>query len=300
MNYNYNVLNEVYFWILSGMKTIEVRLLKEKSKKIQVNDFITFNNQDCEGKYIKVKVLNKNIYNNINNFLDNNEVNKILPNHTEEELIELLTKIYGDNLINGKIVAFEFEVIDTDLDIEIDIYKEPYIKKLTDDKIINLTGQSGSGKSTYACHYFSSEKYEIIDTDDVFNEKRFNNATGLNKKLGEYFRNKYKKIPDLGNNFDLIYNEIINYCKNIDKTIIIDCAQFHCIKDISLLKGKVIVIRTNIDTCYNRTISRWINNYEQNGRNYTEEELNKYKERKKSIYKWYKYSNEFIRKLECL
>ena len=30
--------------------------------------------------------------------------------------------------------------------------------------------------------------------------------------------------------------------KRIDKTIVIDCAQFHCIKDINLLKGKIIVI----------------------------------------------------------
>ena len=50
------------------------------------------------------------------------------------------------------------------------------------------------------------------------------------------------------NNFDLIYSEILNYCKDINKTIVIDCAQFHCIKNINLLKGKMIIIRTDIDT----------------------------------------------------
>ena len=61
-----------------------------------------------------------------------------------------------------------------------------------------------------------------------------------NKKLGEYFREKYDTLPNLMNDFDLIYNEILEYCKNFDKTIVIDCAQFHCVKDISILKGKII------------------------------------------------------------
>ena len=102
------------------------------------------------------------------------------------------------------------------------------------------------------------------------------------------------------NDFDLIYSEILNYCKNFNKIIVIDCAQFHCVKDISILKGKIIIIRTDIDTCYNRTISRWINNHKQKGLDYTEEELNKYKERKKGIYSWYKETNNFINKIDEL
>ena len=54
--------------------------------------------------------------------------------------------------------------------------------------------------------------------------------------MGEYFRNKYSELPNLADNFDLIYNEIINYCKDNNKIIVIDCAQFHCCKDISILK----------------------------------------------------------------
>lgn len=298
MEYSYNIINDVYYWMLSGEKTIEVRLLKDKSEKIQINDYITFNNQDFEGKYIKTQVINKGIYNNVDELLKNNDIDKMMPKHTKEELIELLNEIYGDNLIDGKLVAFEFVVLDTDLDIKLNEYKEPYIKQLTNDNIINLTGQSGSGKSTYANKNFSSEEYQIIDTDDVFSEKRFEESTGLNKKLGEYFRSKYKELPNLSNDFDLIYNEIIDYCKGSNKTIVIDCAQFHCCKDISILKGKIIIIRTDIDTCYNRAISRWIETHKQNNWCYTEEELNAYKERKKAIYKWYKYSNEFIRKID--
>ena len=70
----------------------------------------------------------------------------------------------------------------------------------------------------------------------------------------------------------------IPLCKNIDK-----------------LKGKIIILRTDIDTCYERTIARWKSN---KNNNYTDEDLNAYKERKKAIYKWYKQTNEFIHKID--
>lgn len=242
MEYTYNILNDVYYWMLSGKKTIEVRLLKDKSNNIQINDYITFNNQQVDGRYIKTRIIDKFIYDSINELIKDNDINKIMSNYSERELKNLLNQIYGDSLKNNKLVAFIFEYITSDLDIEIDKYKEPYIKQLTNDKIINLTGQSGSGKSTYAKAHFDSNEYEIIDTDDVFSSKRFKESTGLNKELGEYFRDKYQELPNLADDFYLIYNEIIDYCKNINKTIVIDCAQFHCCKDISILKGKIIII----------------------------------------------------------
>jgi len=183
-----------------------------------------------------------------------------------------------------------------DILIDLNIDKDPYIKELTKDKIINLTGQSGSGKSYYAKQTFNSDEYLIVDTDDIFSEIRFANSTGINKELGEMFRKKYTTLPNCGDDFDLIYKEILDYCKNLGKTIVIDCATFHCIKDITLLKGKVIVLRTSINTCYNRCIER----FKHQKPNYTEEELSVYAERKKKIFIWYKYSNEFILKVDKL
>ena len=180
------------------------------------------------------------------------------------------------------------------VDICIDIDKEPYIKKLTDDNLINLTGQSGSGKSTYAANHFSDDNYLVIDTDDVFSDNRFKDSIGINKELGEYFRSKYTTLPNCGDDFDLIYTEILDYCKKYNKTIVIDCAQFHCIKDISLLKGTIIVIRTSIDNCYNRAIER----YKQNTKDYTEEDLIKYQNKKKSLYEWYKQTNKFLNTID--
>ena len=180
--------------------------------------------------------------------------------------------------------------------ISLYVDKEPYVKTLTADKIINLTGQSGSGKSTYAKEHFNSSEYLIIDTDDVLSEKRFINSSGINKELGEFFRKKYEILPNLADDFDLIYKDILEYCKNINKIIVIDCAQFHCIKDVNLLKGKIIIIRTSICTCYNRCIER----YKKNNPNATLEEIQKFAEKKKPIFKWYKFSNEFILKVDKL
>ena len=212
-------------------------------------------------------------------------------------ILREFTDYAGDENLSYESTRTIYEIlkeIESPLDISLYIDKEPYIKEITTDKVINLTGQSGSGKTTYAKEHFNSDEYLVVDTDDVLSENRYKNATGINKELGDYFRSKYKEIPNCGDDFDLIYKDILEYTKKYNKTIIIDCAQFHCIKDINLLKGKLIVIRTCIDKCYDRTIER----FKKNNPNYTKEELEKFKEKKMAIYKWYKYSNEFIEKID--
>lgn len=82
----------------------------------------------------------------------------------------------------------------------------------------------------------------------------------------------------------------MNYFSNIGKTIVIDSAQFRNIKDYSILKGKIIVMRTYIDTCYNRCINRW----KDITVNYTNEELEKYSNKKLGMYSWYKSLNKFL------
>ncbi len=205
---------------------------------------------------------------------------------------------YDRKDLNGLVKEIDecLKEIKSTLDISLYCEKEPYIKEITNDKIINLTGQSGSGKSTYAKQNFDTDEYIVIDTDEVLSEKRFLESKGINKKLGEMFRNKYETLPNLADDFDLIYSEILNYCKDINKTIVIDCAQFHCVKNINLLKGKMIIIRTDIDTCYKRCIER----FKLNNPNASREEIEKYSKKKKPLYKWYKYSNEFIRKIDSI
>lgn len=216
----------------------------------------------------------------------------------DEMLTEFIKYAGEDNLSSesGKELYEILKEIQSPVEISLYVSKEPYIKELTNDNVINLTGQSGSGKSTYAKEYFNSEDYLVIDTDDVLSEKRFLKSDGINKELGEMFRNKYETLPNLADDFDLIYKEILEYCKDINKTIVIDCAQFHCIKDISILKGKIIIIRTNIDTCYKRCIER----FKLNNPNATEDEIEKFSEKKKPLYKWYKYTNDFIKKIDSI
>jgi len=183
-----------------------------------------------------------------------------------------------------------------DILIDLEIDKEPYIKKITNDKIINLTGQSGSGKSYYANQYKDNDNYVIVDTDEIFNDERFKKTIEINKELGIMFRKKYQKLPSLYEDFDTIYQDILNYLKDCNKTIIIDSAVFHCIKDISLLKGTIMIMRTSINTCYKRCIER----YKKNNSNATPEEIQKYSEKKKKIYDWYHYSNKFLKEIDKL
>lgn len=181
-----------------------------------------------------------------------------------------------------------------DILIDLEIDKEPYIKKLTNHKIINLTGQSGSGKSFYASKYKDNDDYIIVDTDEIFS--RYDNSTGINKEIGTMFRKKYKELPSLYENFDTIYLEILNHLKDSNKTIIIDSAVFHCIKDITLLKGTIMIMRASINTCYKRCIER----YKKNNPNATTNEMQKYSEKKKKIYDWYHYTNNFIKEIDKL
>lgn len=181
---------------------------------------------------------------------------------------------------------------DEELFISLTVDKKPYVKNMSNDPVINLTGESGSGKSFYAQQYLNDSNYIVIDTDDVF--ARFENSSGYNRVFGEYLRNKYDILPDLFLDFDLCYQEVLEYFKDCGKTIVIDSALFKAMKDVTKLKGKLIVMRTSVNTCYERCLER----YKKNNVNYDEEDFNKYSERKKYIYKWYLELNEFLRKVE--
>lgn len=175
------------------------------------------------------------------------------------------------------------------LSITIDIDKDPYIKHLSDDLILNITGESGSGKSFATIPYQNDQNCIVIDTDKIFGKKY-----DKDNELYKMFIEKYNKLPNLYEEFDLIYKDIINYYKNSEKTIIIDSTQFRNIKDLSLLKGDIIVIRTCINTCFDRCIER----YKEKNIDASYEEIIDYSTRKKDIYKWYKHLNKFLYKLD--
>ena len=98
-----------------------------------------------------------------------------------------------------------------DIFITLDTTKEPYIKVLSEDKIINVTGQTGSGKSTYIKNNFNNDDYIIIDTDEVLGRQTPSNTYEV--ELKNYLNSKYEVMPTLMMDFDLIYKEILDYFK---------------------------------------------------------------------------------------
>lgn len=177
------------------------------------------------------------------------------------------------------------------LKITLDIDKDPYIKHLTNDFVLNITGESGSGKSFATEPYINNPDCIVIDTDKIFG-----NEANKDNELYKMFVNKYKKIPNIYEEFDIIYKDILEYYKDSGKMLIIDSAQFRNIKDISLLKGDIIVLRTCINTCFDRCIER----YRKKHKDADFEKIIEYQSRKKDMYKWYIYLNNFLYKLDKL
>lgn len=111
--YNYRIYNNVYDEIISGRKTTEFRLLNEKSKKIKNGDLIKFSVVDDKNINVIVKVIDKLIYDDIEQLWKDKSVlgNDIL-NYTKEEFIEVFNNIFGkDSVINSKIVGIKFDLV---------------------------------------------------------------------------------------------------------------------------------------------------------------------------------------------
>ena len=176
------------------------------------------------------------------------------------------------------------------LHIEIDIDKDPYIKHISDDLVLNITGESGSGKTTLTKQYKEDSNCIVIDTDQVFGNQE---KDKYNLELSNYIKEKYNEL-DIIEDFDIFYKATLEYFKNSNKLIIIDSAQLRYLKDISLLKGDLIVIRTCINTCYERCINR----YKELNKNADFEEISKYATRKKGMYTWYHNLNKFLDKVD--
>ena len=174
--------------------------------------------------------------------------------------------------------------------VDIDIDKDPYIKHLSDDLVLNITGESGSGKTTQTEKYKNDPSCIVIDTDEVYKSKNKSNA---NQEVYDMLIKKYNELPDLFTSFDEVYKSIINHFKYSNKLVIVDSAQFRNLQDISILKGDIIVIRTCVNTCYKRCIER----FEKDG-NHTLDEIGAYSKKKKNIYIWYNYLNKFLELLD--
>ena len=70
MKYTYKILDQVYNWMITKQKNIEIRPFNEKADIIKIGDYITFYNKDNETEFVKTKVIDKKIYNSIEEILN--------------------------------------------------------------------------------------------------------------------------------------------------------------------------------------------------------------------------------------
>ena len=109
--------------------------------------------------------------------------------------------------------------------------KPAYHKMITPDRVVNVTGETGSGKSSLCqIEFGDNERYLVIDTDKIF-------ASGPTypeiESLREVFKHKTKDI--LMNDFDLFYKTLLAHFRDEKRILVIDSAQYHNIKDVSLV-----------------------------------------------------------------
>ena len=208
--------------------------------------------------------------------------------HSDKEEINI--KFNKEEKAKELLITKEMYFKNKELFISETIDKEPYIKDITDDRIINLTGESGSGKSYFSNKYINDNNYIVIDTDIVFSNKESDNKESID--LRKIFKDKPKDY--LFTNFDDFYKKVLDYFKDSNKTIVIDSAQYRNIKDVTILKGKLIVMRTSIKTCYERVLSR----FDINNPNATKEEKENFAKKKQGMFSWYKAINIFIKNVD--
>lgn len=134
--------------------------------------------------------------------------------------------------------------------------KKDYIKKITEDDVVNVIGTKGSGKTTSTLKYINDDNYIVINcdrlyempTDSIVEDKHLTDIKNM-------LKGKYGKIYE-GEEFINCYNDILDFIKEKNKKALIEGNVIYDIKPITLLKGTIIVKRTGIIKSFIRTIKR--------------------------------------------
>lgn len=108
----YNIFKSVYDCIISGEKTIEYRLLNDKSRKIKKGDIINFKVVGSTDE-LQVEVIEKYIYNDVDELWLHPEVLTNSLNYNKEEFRNELYKIFGkEKVLSSKIVGIKFKCLE--------------------------------------------------------------------------------------------------------------------------------------------------------------------------------------------
>ncbi|MCI9279463.1 MAG: hypothetical protein HFJ02_01510 [Bacilli bacterium] len=174
--------------------------------------------------------------------------------------------------------------MDAVIDEKID--KTLFYKKLSTDRVVNLTGEGGSGKSTISTNYKNDDNYIVVDYDlIVLNPQvgtiEYELKQMLMKKYGNSLFESANKIgmDRIKENFTTMYNEIISFLSPRGKTIVLDGSQLRFIKDAKEIKGEFIALRPSLQTC----ISQFLKRFREKNPNATEQETQKYMQSRTDI-----------------
>ena len=116
-----------------------------------------------------------------------------------------------------------------------------YFKILTKDDVINIIGEFGSLKDTLLNSYRKNKNYIVISLDNIIFDKCVNEKEKQLKKLFD------KKSID---NVDIMYKETLKYVNSKNKKCVIEGKNLIYIDNLNIIKGRVIVERTNTLRCY--------------------------------------------------
>ncbi len=109
--FKYRIYDTVYDDIVSGKKTIEFRLLNDKSKDISKGDQILFIVENDDEKKVLVEVTNKYIYSDLDELWNSNDSLDNILNYSRDEFINAFYDIFGKEVVNNsKIVGIEFKL----------------------------------------------------------------------------------------------------------------------------------------------------------------------------------------------
>ena len=122
-----------------------------------------------------------------------------------------------------------------------------YIKKLSDDDIINVIGTKGSGKTTSANKYIYNDDYIVVNCDRLYDMPTDSKIEDeFLPKVKELLIKKYGKVYT-GKDFSICYDEIINFAKKNKKKLIIEG---NVIYDIGILKCFLRAVFRDYPTSY--------------------------------------------------
>jgi len=96
--------------IARGEKTVEVHLLKTPFKRIKEGDILLM--FDSAANIVRARVKEIRVYKDAFELVEKEDISRILPGKTKEELIRTLRSLYSTRELKKPFIAIEFEKID--------------------------------------------------------------------------------------------------------------------------------------------------------------------------------------------